>query len=743
MLYACLYVPDFPAAVLLRNERNLRVPPVVVYTGTAPNCFVYAATQPARSAGIKEGMPLAEATARFAASRMANPSQQLSQRKKPPSLDSGKGRGIRPYRLRPTAPPRVTVGTGNPASPSSQSNHPSTRSTDQRHNGSTAQRLNGPTAQPLNGSTAQRSLQTLARNPEAEQQTQQELLELALTISPRVEDTAPGVIVVELAGLSDPHGSAESFSHEAEKLGLPANVAVSQNRFVALCAAKTRSGVTHIFPGQEAGFLHPLAIDLLPLDSKEKETLGRWGIRTAGELARLPEDSLVARFGTRGARLVKLVRGQEDSVLRPYEPAPAFEGEMDFEWEIADLEALSFLLSGLLDNLCSKLQGLGLAAEQIRVSLKLADGSRFERAVALPSPLADAEVLLTLLRLDLAAHPPGEAIEGVKVTAHPAPRRMAQFSLLEPTIPKPEKLAVTLARLFNLVGKDRVGAPVVMDSHRRGALAVAGFAPGKLGPEKKLSGAGKAFTHTSRFTVHEIRGASSQRAEPRLVSALADAEAASNLVRMPLRPKTPRRGVAVMKNGTAPTAGYANRAADPTVRGCEKIGDSPLRASPKPLESGLVAAGAGIAPIFSQPLTGGALSFDLKSGGPEQQLYSAGGHREGDRSGGGRAEVRRTEGDRTYLRRLPAFRCFRPPPEAEVILNRLLPVYVTAGPGYGSAGEIHGPVGTRAGPWKVCGEWWTPGGWQYEEWDVEVKGRLYRICCELPSRNWYVTGIYD
>ena len=133
----------------------------------------------------------------------------------------------------------------------------------------------------------------------------------------------------------------------------------------------------------------------------------------------------------------------------------------------------------------------------------------------------------------------------------------------------------------------------------------------------------------------------------------------------------------------------------------------------------------------------------MKSGGPEQQLYSAGGHREGDRSGGGRAEVRRTEGDRTYLRRLPAFRCFRPPPEAEVILNRLLPVYVTAGPGYGSAGEIHGPVGTRAGPWKVCGEWWTPGGWQYEEWDVEVKGRLYRICCELPSRNWYVTGIYD
>ena len=471
MLYACLHIPDFPAAVLLRGERNLRVPALVVYTGTAPNCFVYAATQPARSAGVKEGMPLAEATARFAASRIAKPSQhssqQPSQRKRSSSPDRGKGRGIRPYRLRPTTPPRLTVAAGNPAGPS------------------TAQPPNGSTDQPLNGSTAQ-TLQVLARNPEAEQQTQQELLELALTISPRVEDTAPGVIVVELAGLPDPHGSAVSFSHEAEKLGLHASVAVSQNRFVALCAAKIRSGVTHIFPGQEAGFLHPLAIDVLPLDAREKQILGRWGIRTAGELARLPDDSLVARFGTRGARLAKLARGQEDSVLRPYEPAPAFEEKMDFEWQIADLEALSFLLSGLLDHLCSKLQGLGLAAEQIRISLKLAGGSRFERTVVLPSPLADAGVLLTLLRLDLAAHPPGEAIEGVKISARPAPRRMAQFSLLEPAVPKPEKLAVTLARLSNLVGKERVGAPLVVDSHRPGALAIAGFGAGEAGAREEV-----------------------------------------------------------------------------------------------------------------------------------------------------------------------------------------------------------------------------------------------------------------
>ena len=728
MLYACLHIPDFPAAVLLRNERNLRVPPVVVYTGTAPNCFVYAATEPARSTGIKEGMPLAEATARFAASQMAKPSsqppQQLSQRKKSQSPDSGRGSGGRPYRLRPTTPPRIKVEIGNSAGPAPQNSNPSTRSTAQRPN----------------GSTAQRNLQVLACNPEAEQQSQQQLIELALTFSPRVEDTAPGVIVMELDGLTDPHGAAENFSHEAEKLGLRANVAVSQNRFVALCAAKTRTGVTHIFPGEEAGFLHPLAIDVLPLDSKEKKTLGRWGIRTVGELTRLPEDSLVARFGTRGARLVKLARGQEDSVLRPYEPAPIFEEKMDFEWQIADLESLAFLLSSLLNSLCSKLQGLGLAAEQIRVLLKLTDGSRFERAVALPSPLADAGVLLTLLRLDLAAHPPGEAIEGVKVTAQSTPRRMAQFSLLEPAVPKPEKLAVTLGRLFNLVGKDRVGAPVVMDSHRPGALAVAGFAPGKPASNKKLSGVSKAVIHSSRF---KIRGASSQLAEPRLVSASREPLPGSAATSYPDRgvdgsPRSSRGRQSAHKlsqkhSDRVPFTILTLQSKRPAFNGDATKRKRELPSAPL---SGRLKSPVTIGEeLAAQGLTVEALSFGWNPGASEKQIHSAGAN--------GQREEGHTEGARTQLRRSPAFRCFRPPPEVEVILSRSLPVYVTASSGHAVAEEVHGPVGTRAGPWKVCGEWWTPGGWQYEEWDVEIKGRLYRICCELPSMNWYVTGVYD
>lgn len=71
-----------------------------------------------------------------------------------------------------------------------------------------------------------------------------------------------------------------------------------------------------------------------------------------------------------------------------------------------------------------------------------------------------------------------------------------------------------------------------------------------------------------------------------------------------------------------------------------------------------------------------------------------------------------------------------------MILRGRLPIVV-------NTPQVSGRVETRAGPWYVSGEWWTSQGWNYEEWDVEVRGRVYRICCERSSRTWYVTGVYD
>jgi protein ImuB len=652
--------------------------------------------------------------------------------------DEVKGKGIKPYRLRPTAPP---VGTGAPACPSPQSGEaePSQRAFPNGRGSDGPQIAN---------------LQTRERAPEAEKQAQQELIEMALTASPRVEDAAAGLLIVDLAGMPDPHGSASHLAHGAGKLGLPANVGVSANRFVAIAAARTQVGVTHIFPGQEAGFMSMLPLDTLPLDPREQDVFARWGLHTVGDLARLPEDSLVARFGTRGGQLSQLARGRQDAVMRPYEPPPALEEKADLDWQIAELEPLVFLLSGLLERLCVKLQGHNMAAAEIRVALKLADGSRYERAVAMSHPLADPRTLLTLVRIDLAAHPPGDAVEGVTVAAQPSPRRLTQFSLFDPALPSPEKLAVTLARLTHLVGPGRVGAPVVPDTHRPGAFGVevfkvatgaqawpspngeAALLPSLKFPEprrKALSGHNGTrhaqqvlLTPPSPAAAEGLPGYLRTTAASPPQSSLPPTETRATTGSVLVFPEwetspveeqsRPSRGLSQLGNNSAVAVGDRRGLLAKVVVFPSPFHGEGQAGAPVPTESAARrAASVSTVLVLSTNPTDRQVNPSTSHGGSTDQLIN-----------------RSTAHHRSTAH---AFRCFRPSAEAEVQLHGRVPVYI-------DSIEMRGPACARAGPWRVCGEWWSEE-WRYEEWDVEVNGRLYRICCELPARRWYVTGAYD
>lgn len=324
------------------------------------------------------------------------------------------------------------------------------------------------------------------RSESEEQQAQQELLEAAQLVSPRVEDRGLGLLLLDLAGLPDPHSAGGRLTRSIERLGLPANVATSENRFAAVSATRVEAGVTHIHPHELKGFLEQLPIAVLPLLTEERKTLQLWGLRTVGEFARLSADSLTARFGERGARLAKLASGEDDSLFEAWGAPHDFEERVDFDWQVADLDALSFLLAEPLRKVCQKLRDLGSAAEKISLSFKLADGSRCERSVALSHPLTNHDVLLKLIRLELSAHPTGKSVEGVTVTAHPVPRRELQHDLFALSRPSPEKLAVTLARLKEQVGLENVGAPAVRDTHQPRAFAVTRFNPSTAHPQTPL-----------------------------------------------------------------------------------------------------------------------------------------------------------------------------------------------------------------------------------------------------------------
>ena len=330
------------------------------------------------------------------------------------------------------------------------------------------------------------------------------LLDCAQSFSPEVEDTAPGTVLLNLAGLEPLFGPlpkiARELARRASHMELEANVAIAANPDAAVLAARGFPGVTLIPEGREAERLGELPVDVLlesfSSDDGESarwlEMFDRWGIRNLRALTALPDVPLGERLGQQGIRLQKLARGAASRALRLFESTPVFEEDIELGYPIALLEPLAFLLNRMLEQVCARLAARALAAQELRLKLELTKTSEdcnpeqtstFTRTLRLAIPMLDAKVFLKLLQLDLQAHPPGAPILKIHLAAEPARPRSTQSGLFLPVFPEPEKLELTLARITGIVGEGRVGAAELLDTHREGAFQMQPFAP--VGPEIK------------------------------------------------------------------------------------------------------------------------------------------------------------------------------------------------------------------------------------------------------------------
>ncbi len=314
------------------------------------------------------------------------------------------------------------------------------------------------------------------------------LLDVGWSISPRVEETAPDTIVLDLEGLASLFGTDENIAREltlrASRVGVFPHVAVASNIEAAVLAARGFAGITIISAGEEAARLGGLPIRTLSTNVEILETLERWGVNSLRALAALPVLQLSERLGQKGIRLHELARGARVRSLVLAEPNLSFEEEMELEDSVEELEPLSFLLGRLLDQLCARLEARALAVRTIRIRFELEpsfekdvqalkDESRkktapkeYTKILTLPVAMRDSKVLLKLVRLSLQADPPKAPIKKIVMVADTAPPRVSQSGLFVPRGPDPEKLELTIARLARLVGESNVGVAELVDTHR-------------------------------------------------------------------------------------------------------------------------------------------------------------------------------------------------------------------------------------------------------------------------------------
>jgi protein ImuB len=531
-MFACIYIPDFPVAAIVRTEPLLREHAVAVLDGKPPQVRVFALNDKARQLGIEIGMTKLQAAIFAIPEEKDAATKTVEPKKKPSSID-----------------------------------------------------LSRRSVKPQSKSTATILRQ---RSPAQEESSHAALLDVAHAFTPRVEDTHPDRLLLDLAGLERLYGPETAMARELASrvsvVGLECNIGVAASPDAAMHAACGFNGVTVLPAGEEAKRLGVLPIHVL-LDSfditcgeaktavaaREREklqeqmldTLERWGVRDFHTLALLPEHALAARLGEAGAHLQRLSRGACIRTLALCEPQVHFEEAMELESTVETLEPLSFLLNRLLDQLCARLEARALAVQELTLRLQLEPRVGDEQAITLqelavgmknlkgvilgggvaasvtpepkdpypaqtapcdqnfqknevagrlrgesslspnnnlhartlrlPVAMRDPKVFLKLLQLDLSAHPPGAPVCKLWIAAEPARPRSAQRGLFLPVTPEAEKLEITLARITGVVGERRAGIAKLIDTHRPDTFQMEHF----VSQEDQTNGDGLTLSDTT------------------------------------------------------------------------------------------------------------------------------------------------------------------------------------------------------------------------------------------------------
>ena len=181
---------------------------------------------------------------------------------------------------------------------------------------------------------------------------------------------------VRLLGSGPEIGAAIRARVRAET-GLTASVGVASNKLLAKLASDDAKpdGMLVVEPGTELAFLHPHPVRRLwGVGPATLARLERFGVETIGDLARLPEASLVDALGrAHGAHLHALAQGRDDRPVEADRETKSIGQEETFPRDVADREALRREILRMAERVGSRLREHGLAGRTVTIKVRFPD----------------------------------------------------------------------------------------------------------------------------------------------------------------------------------------------------------------------------------------------------------------------------------------------------------------------------------------------------------------------------------
>jgi protein ImuB len=300
-------------------------------------------------------------------------------------------------------------------------------------------------------------------------------------IGAAVEDGRPGLAWFDARGLRNLYGgSVEGVIAAARRaLNTSARLGAAPSRFAALAAASKarvrRPEIAPDGPGRLAAYLAPLPVGLLgtrPETESLPETLERFGVRTLGELTKLPRAALADRFGAAGPTARDLARGK-DRPLRPRHPSERLEERLELPESASGLQ-LERALGLLIDRLLARRERRSRSLRSATLSAKLVEGGTWRIRMTFREALSDPRRMRLALTPRLAELPSPADVLRLRAEGFGPPEGDQRSLLSEPA-------AVRAARLREAVHQARAAAGP------EAALRILAVDPDSRVPERRLA----------------------------------------------------------------------------------------------------------------------------------------------------------------------------------------------------------------------------------------------------------------
>ncbi|WP_294179070.1 DNA polymerase IV [uncultured Schumannella sp.] len=214
-------------------------------------------------------------------------------------------------------------------------------------------------------------------------------------ISPLVEPLGIDEAFVDIAGARRLFGTPWQIATRLradvfDATGLRASVGAASTKYVAkLASGRAKPNGQLVVPADDTlAFLHPQPISALwGVGAKTEEQLARLGLRTIGDLAQLPIDTLRHSIGDAGAaRLHELAWGRDPRVIAPGRDEKSVGHETTFETDVVDPSVIHRTLLQLADGVGVRLRRSGVRARTVSLKLRFSDFTTITRS----RTLADA-----------------------------------------------------------------------------------------------------------------------------------------------------------------------------------------------------------------------------------------------------------------------------------------------------------------------------------------------------------------